>query len=46
MTQIPNQVMRPAIAVMLANHPNTVPEPLLTPMYARKAKHEQNAMET
>ena len=35
---MPNQVIRPATAVMFANQVNTLPEPALTPMNARKAK--------
>ena len=32
--------------VMLANQLNTLPDPLLTPMYARKEKQEQKKMAT
>jgi hypothetical protein len=35
---MPNQVIKPATAVMLANQPNTFPEPDLTPINARNAK--------
>ena len=43
---MPNHVIRPAIAVMFENQWNTVPEPLLTPIYDKNAKEEQKARET
>ena len=45
-TLIPNHVIKPATAVIFWNHPNTRPEPLLMPMYARKAKRELKRMAT
>jgi len=34
---MPNQVIKPATAVILANQPNTLPDPVWTPMNARNA---------
>lgn len=42
-TPVPNHVIRPAIAVMFANHPKSLFEPLLMPMYARRQKTEHSA---
>lgn len=44
MTAIPNQVINPATEVILANQPKTLPEPALTPMYAKQANSEQKMM--
>src|SRR6266702_3538657 len=38
---MPNQVKRPAMAVILANQLNTLPEPEWTPMYAKRANEEE-----
>jgi hypothetical protein len=38
---MPNQVRRPATAVMLANQLKTLPEPAWTPMNAKSAKDEE-----
>lgn len=46
MTLIPNHVKRPATAVKFENHPNTRPDPDLTPMNPRRAKHAQKMTET
>jgi hypothetical protein len=42
---IPNQLIRPATAVILENQPKTLPDPVLTPMYESKANMEQNMMD-
>ena len=39
---MPNHVMRPAMEVRLENQPKTLPEPDLTPMYAKN----ENAVES
>lgn len=46
MRQIPNQVIRPATAVILASQPKTFPDPDLTPIKARREKAEQKMMDT
>ena len=38
---MPNQVMRPATDVMLANQLNTLPEPAWTPMNAKRENSEE-----
>lgn len=38
---MPNQVMRPATDVMLANQLNTLPEPAWTPMNAKRENNEE-----
>lgn len=40
-TEIPNQVIKPAIEVIFWNQVKTLPEPLLMPMYARHENSEQ-----
>jgi len=43
---MPNQVIRPATAVMLANQLKTRPEPDLTPIKPRAAKRELKITDT
>lgn len=45
-TEIPNQVIRPQMDVMFENHPNTLLEPELIPMYESVVKRAQNMIET
>lgn len=41
-----NHAVRPEMAVMLTNHPNTRPEPALAPIYASDVKRDTNVTAT